>query len=230
MRPINRRIPDPTAKQENVPKTITAAQIFGVPVKFRFPAVPAILGNERGVALVMALVLGLVGMLIISALIYMVGTGTWVSGSKKRYQVALEASHGGLNFFAKEIIQQGVGGTSLSAMGTYGGTFAPVNTDANFNTKLTTIGMYPAAPVDATLTLVFTPPTPDMAVSGTILATNPGNSSLSPHNLVGGGVVAPSSGGGSGQAIPYLFQVDIQGQQSGLITRERARLSAIYAY
>lgn len=199
------------------------------------PAVPAILGNERGVALVMALVLGLVGMLIISALIYMVGTGTWVSGSKKRYQVALEASHGGLNFFAKEITQQGVGGTSLSAMGTYGGIFAPVASNADFSTKMTTTGRigdagYPVSNPDTTLTLAFTPPTPNMAVSGTILATNLGNSSLSPHNLVGGGVIAPSSGGGSGQAIPYLFQMDIQGQQSGLITRERARLSAIYAY
>lgn len=188
-----------------------------------------ILRNEKGVALVMALVLGLAGMLIISALIYMAGTGTWISGSKKRYQVALDASHGGLNFFAKEVIQRGVGGTNLSTMGTYGGIFAPVSTDASFAAKLTTSGTYPATPVDAILTLTFTVPSPNIAINNVILNTNRGNSGTSQNILVGGGVVNSNSGTVTPQHIPYMFQTDVQGQ-SVLGTQERARLSGIYAY
>lgn len=218
MRLRNPRLPDKNSSQ-----FATAARLFEAPAKLS-----AILGNERGVALVMALVLGLVGMLMITAILYMVGTGTWTSGSKKRYLTALEASHGGMNFFTKEIIQNGVAGTSLSAMGTYGGLLAP-GPDVNFANKLTTTGVYPATPVDATLTLTFQAPTPNIIVNATILSTNRGNSGTSQNVLVGGGVVSNSSGTVTPQHIPYLFQTDIQGQ-SAVNPRERARLSAVYAY
>lgn len=208
MRLMNRRIPDPPSASRPT---------------------SAILGNERGVALVMALVLGLIGMLMIASLLYMAGTGIWTSGSKKRYQEALESSHGGMNFFAKEIIQRGLGGTPLSAMGNYNGVLTPLITDANFTAKLTTTGVYPAIPADATLTLTFTAPTPNIIVNTTILSTSRGNSGTSENVLVGGGVVSNSSGTVTPQHFPYLFQTEIQ-SQSVTGTRERANLSAIYAY
>ena len=183
--------------------------------------------------MVMALILGLIGMLMMASLLYMAGTGIWTGGSKKRYQTALEASYGGMDFFAKEIIQNGLGGTALSAMGTYNGILTQVISDANFIKKLTTSGnvkdgVYPADNPDATLTLIFTPPTPNIIVNTAILSTSPGNSSTSSNVLVGGGVVN-TLGGGNSQHIPYLFQTDIQGQ-SALNSREKARLSGIYAY
>lgn len=223
MRLMNRIIPDFSAQKE-------------------YPPRPAILGNEKGVALVMALVLGLVGMLMITAILYLVGTGTWTSGSKKRYQTALEASHGGMTFFAKEIIQNGIAGTSLSAMGAmYNGMLTYVTNDADFKTKLTTTGYpgYPGYPVavgdnvvtkpDATMTLLFTAPTPNINVNAVILSTSQGNSGTSQNVLVGGGVVSNNSGTVTPQHMPYLFQTDIQAQ-SALSSREKARLSAIYAY
>lgn len=186
--------------------------------------------------MVMALVLGLIGMLMIASLLYMAGTGIWTSGSKKRYQTALEASYGGMNFFAKEIIQRGLGGTTLSAMGTYEGTLDPLTliADADFTAKLTTTGdvndgVYPADTVDATLTLIFTAPTPNILVNTGILTTSRGNSGTSANVLVGGGVVSNSSGTVTPQHIPYLFQTEIQGQ-SAANPRERARLSGTYAY
>ncbi|MEW6595223.1 MAG: hypothetical protein AB1413_10175 [Thermodesulfobacteriota bacterium] len=194
----------------------------------------AILGNERGIALVMALVLGLIGMLMITAIIYMVGTGTWIGGSKKRYQTALNASHGGMNFFAREIIQRVVGGATLSSLGTFGGILTPVASDANFTTKLTTTGRigdagYPVDNPDATLTFIFTAPTPTMTVNTAIVGASRGNSGTSSNVLVGGGVVNTGSGTVTPQHIPYLYQTDIQ-SQSGVFARERARLSSIYAY
>jgi len=198
------------------------------------PRFPVILGSERGVALVMALILGLIGMLMIASLLYMAGTGIWTSGSKKRYQTALEASHGGMNFFVKELLQRGLGGDTLSGMGTYGGILAPVVTDANFTAKLTTTGdisdgAYPADTEDAALTLAFAAPTPNIIVNTAILSTSRGNSGTSSNVLVGGGVVSNSSGTVIPQHIPYLFQVEIQGQGAGF-SRERAKLSTIYAY
>lgn len=230
MRLINRRISDPPSAS----RPTAAARLFGIPNMLRLPATPAILNNERGVALVMALVLGLIGMLMIASLLYMANTGIWTSGSKKRYQEALEASRGGMDFFAKEIIQNGVGGTTLSSMGNYGGVLTQNISNGNFTAKLTTTGRlgvagYPADNPDVTLALAFPAPTPNVTVTNVILNTNRGNSGTSTNVLVGGGVVSNSSGTVTPQHIPYLFQTETQGQRA-TGPRERARLSAVYAY
>jgi len=211
------------------------ARLFGVPAALRLPATPSILGSERGVALVMALILGLVGMLMMASLLYMAGTGIWTSGSKNRYQAALESAHGGLIFFAKEIIQRGVGGATLTSMVTPGGILTAVIIDADFTKKLTTtgslgVGAYPPATanLDATLTLAFAAPSPNMIVNTTILSTSRGNSGTSANVLVGGGVVNNNSGTVTPQHIPYLYQIGIQAQSVNI--QENARLSSIYVY
>jgi hypothetical protein len=73
---------------------MTLTRFSKLSIALRLPAVPSILGNEKGIALITALLLGLVGMLMIASLLYMTGTGIWISGSKIRYQAALESSHG----------------------------------------------------------------------------------------------------------------------------------------
>lgn len=216
------------ARMTGAPISITAARPVRVPTVLRVPATPSILDNERGIALITALVLGLIGMLMIASLLYMVGTGIWTSGSKTRYQRALESSHGGLIFFTKEIIRRGVGGATLSSMGTYGGILNPLATDANFTAKLMTTGSYSATNPDATLTLQFAAPNPNMIINATIVNTTNGNSGTSSNVLVGGGVVSNNSGTVIPQHIPYLYQTEIQAQSS--TTQENARLSAIYAY
>jgi hypothetical protein len=52
------------------------------------------LRNERGIALAMILVLAAVSLAIMAALIYMITTGTQVSGMQKRYRTALDAGVG----------------------------------------------------------------------------------------------------------------------------------------
>jgi hypothetical protein len=179
----------------------------------------------------MALILGLIGMLMVGSLLYMAGTGIWVSGSKNRYQAALESAHGGLSFFAKEIIQRGVGGATLASMGTYGGILTAL--DPDFATKLTTtgslgVGGYPANNPDVTLTFPSVAPNPNMVVNSTVLSTSRGNSGTSSNVLVGGGVVSNNSGTVTPQHIPYLYETEIQAQSVN--SQENARLSAIYAY
>ena len=54
-----------------------------------------LLSTERGIALVMILVLSAIALAIMAGLIYMITTGTQVSGMQKRYKTALEAGVGG---------------------------------------------------------------------------------------------------------------------------------------
>lgn len=231
MRLINRHKIHATPQNGHAPRSIKEK----VPTALRrLRPLPGLLGNEKGMALVMALVLGLIGMLMITAILYMVGTGTWIGGAKKRYQTALSASHGGMLFFAREIVQRGVGGETLGSLGDYGGVLAQSVSDADFSTKLTTTGRigdagYPVDNPDVTLTFPFTAPTPNMIVNAAIVSTSRGNSGTSGNVLVGGGVVNNSSGTVTPQHIPYLYQTEIQGQ-SAANTRERATLSGIYVY
>jgi len=202
--------------------------------RMRYCTYERTLGNERGMALVMALILGVIGMLMLASVLYVVRTGAWTSGSKKRYQEALASAHGGMSFFAKEIIQRGVSGTALSDMGTYNGMLTQVITSTDFTKKLTTTGIrgdgtYPNGAVDMNLTLTFPAPNPNMVVGTTILSTSRGNSGTSSNVLVGGGVVNNAGGTIAPQHIPYLFQIDIQAR-SAINTRENAWLSTVYAY
>jgi hypothetical protein len=189
--------------------------------------------NEKGIALVSALILAAVGMLMTASLLVMVGTGTWFSGSKNRYQKALSAAHGSMNFFAREVVQQGLRGNGVNTLGNYGGLLTPAITDARFATKLTTSGnitdaVYPNDPIDATTTFTF-PDAPNMAVNSVILSASRGNSSMSANRLGGGGVVFNQSGTVTPQHIPYIYQTDSQ-TQDPVFTIESARLSSIYAY
>ncbi len=237
MRPSNRNTPDNPIPPKSPPRSAAARWLGGdITIARRLRATPPIVGNERGVALVMALVLGLVGMLIITALLYMVGTGTWLSGSQKRYQATLEATQGGMSFFVHEIMQRCLGGETLGSLGSYNGLLTQGNGDAIFNYKLTTPGVagdatgYPATTPDVTMTFLFASPTPNMTVDATILGTTIGNSGKVQTPLGSGGAGDPNTGDAIiPPHVPYLFHTEIQGQ-SAVSSREKANLSGIYAY
>jgi hypothetical protein len=53
------------------------------------------LRNEKGIALVMILILAAIALAIMAGLIYMITSGTQISGMQKRYKTALEAGVGG---------------------------------------------------------------------------------------------------------------------------------------
>lgn len=63
--------------------------------------------NEKGIALVMVLILSLIGLAIVSALMFMLTQGTRVSGVHKIFRTADEAGLGGANLTA-EFIDQNV--------------------------------------------------------------------------------------------------------------------------
>lgn len=66
------------------------------------------LRDEEGIALVTALMFTMLALVISMALLYMVTTGIRTSGALKRYKTALDATYGGTELFAKEIINKGL--------------------------------------------------------------------------------------------------------------------------
>jgi Tfp pilus assembly protein PilX len=74
-----------------------------------------LLYDERGVALVMALVLSLIVLATVSAMLYLATQGTVMSGFQKRYQTAQEAAKGGVELATKEIISKTIAKAVVSA-------------------------------------------------------------------------------------------------------------------
>jgi hypothetical protein len=63
-----------------------------------------LLANQKGIALVTALLLTLISLTIVMYLFYMITAGVKLSGANKRYKTALEASYGATDLIIKEII------------------------------------------------------------------------------------------------------------------------------
>lgn len=64
--------------------------------------------NEKGIALVMVLILALIGLAIVSALLYMMTQATTMSGAQKFYRTAEEASYGGMELSTGYIAGMGL--------------------------------------------------------------------------------------------------------------------------
>jgi len=62
--------------------------------------------NQKGIALVTALMLTLISLTIVMYLLYMITSGAKQSGANKRYRTALEASYGATDLMVKEVLPQ----------------------------------------------------------------------------------------------------------------------------
>jgi hypothetical protein len=63
-----------------------------------------VLNNEKGIALVTALLLTLIALVIVAALMYLVTTGIQLSAAGKRYKNVVDAGYGGVSVTVNEII------------------------------------------------------------------------------------------------------------------------------
>jgi len=61
--------------------------------------------GERGIALITTLVLGLIALVIIAALMFILVSGTQISGISKRYTGALEAAKGSTEYIIQRILE-----------------------------------------------------------------------------------------------------------------------------
>jgi hypothetical protein len=197
--------------------------------------------NERGIAMVMALVLSLLALTIISALVFFVTQGTSISGFQKRYQTAQEAAKGGIEIFTKEIITETFKGNLTSLISTYASTISLGSPSSCLLTKLTNpttswpsscsntlIDLKPPFS-DITFRLSGVTPQPDFDVFIKIVDTIEGNTDISGLDLEGMGVVESGSGMITPAQAPYMYRVELQAERTSS-TNERANFSVLYGY
>jgi hypothetical protein len=201
-----------------------------------------ILRNEKGMALLMSLMLTMIALAITMALFYMITWHTKLSAAHKQYKTAIEASHGGVEIFAKQIIPQvfaNMTGASLTAQ--FPGINLVPSSGNCLLTKLTTptSGWGSAcgtdtAPFDPTkksdVTLTLQGKQSSYKVYTKIVDTVPGNSDTSGYDLLDSGSgVAGMSPGVSPKHMPAKYRIEVQGQ-TAVNPKEKAKLSVLYAY
>ena len=207
------------------------------------------LKNEKGIALVMVIVLSAISLALMAALVYMIMSQTEISGVQKRYKTAQEAGLGGTAVAYQLIAVRGAALTGLPALwqyttvtpsnctgtssGTpYTGIFAKIMTPSTSWTNCST-----SLTIDPDIAL--TDPTSydmrfDLGIGTTyrvyakIVDTVEGNSG-GDEGLLKSGVVAANSGEVTVQSKPYLYTIEMVAQ-SATNPQERAKLSILYQY
>lgn len=215
-----------------------------------------LLRNERGVALVTALMLTLMSLVIIMVVLYLVNQGTRLSSAQKRYQNSLEATYGGLELTMRdilpELVKTAVDSPSLVSFQTDIGTIESrlgmvdlkvsdesdclrqklsLSTDQWTSCADERRTENPKIFPDMAFVLKDAEGDPEFKVNAKIIDTRQGITNTSNVNLFTGGVTAGSDSGiqGPGTVSPYLYTVEIEGERQSN-PDEQAAISVLYAY
>ncbi len=214
-----------------------------------------LLKNERGISLMLVLILSCIALSIITGLIYMITSGTQISGMQKRYDTALKAGMGGIDATYQIVALRG-DTSATSSLFSELAVLNPVITTpgtcvTSATSNCTVIGSYTGiatkfhlqtdcwAGCDSSLTIdpnnatsydmMFDLGTAPNAyrVYAKIVDTVLGNSAGS-EGLIKGGVVL-STGEINVSSIPYLYTIELESQNQ-TNPAERAKLSILYQY
>lgn len=194
--------------------------------------------NEKGIALVMILILSAIALAIMAGLIYMITSGTQISGMQKRYKTALEAGKGGTDVIYQLIAARGDPNIPIT---NFLITASNVGLVDCLTPKLNSATNNWPAVCSSTLTIdpntqssydmrfdLGASPFPTYTVYGKIVDTVEGNSG-GDEGLVGKGVVSSGSGEVTVVSRPYLYTIEVDAQNSANPS-ERAKLSILYQY
>lgn len=189
--------------------------------------------NEKGIALVMTLVVSAIALAIMAGLIYMITAGTQISGIQKRYKTALEAGVGGAGVAYEYISRRG----AASALYTFSPGVTEQCRTLKLNQRTNNWGACPANansiainPGDnTTYDWTFDLGTdPTYRVYAKIVDTIDGNSG-GDEGLLKSGVVSSGTGEVTVVSMPYLYTIEIDAQNAAN-PAERAKLSILYQY
>jgi hypothetical protein len=205
------------------------------------------LRSEKGIVLVVVLVLAAVALALMTAMIYMITIGTQTSGLQKRYKTALEAGIGGGTVFCQLITARGDKSNIGTASLTNFYVTTPANCSGTISSSLTTTTglaaklLTPSKTwVNCDKTLSIDPKlntTYDMqmdlgtyTVYAKIVSTTDGNT-VDDTGLTNTGVGDTNSGLVAVTPISYLYAVEVVSENSNT-TRidERAKLSILYQF
>ncbi len=215
--------------------------------------------NEKGVALVMVIIIALIGLVMVSTLLFMVTQGTRISGAQKVFRTTDEAGLGGAQI-ATQVIRDNIynakSGADLSPITSTFVTvaFSYTNADQCLKQKLTLSRgtwdtaspnyFWPACTgarataidadqmADFTFTLPGVAPGQTFTVYTKILDTVKGNteeSGLGAGKLGGSGVVSSMEGEITPPATPSLYRIEVQAQNTNS-PEQRSKYSVLYAY
>ncbi len=198
------------------------------------------LGNERGVALILVLMIATIALAVTATLLYIISVNSRMTGIEKRYESALDAGEA-VTGVASDIIGQrfditdtghhyvlpGAGFTPNPLMTTASGCWQakmysntanwPVGCDADFNVSQSSYDFH-----------YTTGGAPSFDVYAKIINTVAGNSAPD-LGLRKNGVVAASPGDLAVPSRPYMYMIEVAAiNQSN--PSERARVSMLYQY
>jgi len=195
-----------------------------------------LLRNEKGITLVIVLILSLVALATISSLIFMIITGTQLSGLQKRYKTSLEAGMGGADVTYQVISARGDPNIGLINFSIPAENVGGVNC---LSSKLNNSTSAWNAACDNTLTInpdnintydvtfeLGMNPTWDIYTK--IVDTVEGNSGAD-LGLVKTGVVSAGTGEVPVVSMPYLYTLEAYSENQN-DPSERAQLSILYQY
>ncbi|MEK6691231.1 MAG: hypothetical protein AABY78_08040 [Nitrospirota bacterium] len=213
----------------------------------------SLLSTEKGIALVMVLILSAIALAIMAGLIYMIVSGTQISGIQKRYKTALEAGIGGADITYQFIKLRGETTstnsfkTLLNTFGLYSDYTTPgacTGTNmlgASFTGLAAKLNAPTSTWVNCDSSLTITPGTtstyditfqlgtgPTYTVYSKIVDTVEGNSG-GDEGLLKSGVVISNPGEVAVKSIPYLYTIEIDAENTAN-SAERAKLSVLYQY
>jgi len=193
--------------------------------------------NNKGIALMMVLVLSAISLVIMAGLIYMLTTGTQLSGSQKRYETAVEAGTGGADVIYQMIAARGDPNIPLTNFLITASNVGGVDC---LTPKLNNpTSSWPAACSNSVTIDSNTQSTYDMRfdlgggafptyrVFAKIVDTVAGNSG-GDTGLLKSGVVS-STGDVSVISVPYLYTIEVDAENQANPS-ERAKLSILYEY
>ncbi|GFE58275.1 type IV pilus minor pilin PilX [Geobacter sp. AOG1] len=188
-----------------------------------------------------ALMFTLISLGIIMALLQMVLMGTKMSASQKTYRNSLEASYGGVELVAKEIIPQLFGNYSNGSRAlnsTFGSSSQiSLSLSASLKDKLakdtnnwpSTANKIPDAKISPDMTFKLAGTNGNFMVYNKVVDTVTGNSDVSGRDLDPGIGVAGSGSGIAPKHSPHLITIEVQGERE-TNPKEKAMLSVLYAY
>jgi hypothetical protein len=207
--------------------------------------------NEKGIALVMVLLLSAIALVIMAALIYMLTTGTQISGIQKRYETASEAGMGGTDITYQLIGLRGDAARTASFLGDIAALTPVITTPAtctgtnSSGTTFTGLAAKINSPsstwagcnnsmvinpnTGTTYDMVFTLGTvPTYNVYSKIVDTVEGNSA-GDEGLINNRVVDSNSGEIRVMSYPYLYTIEVDAENTANPS-ERAKYSILYLY
>lgn len=185
--------------------------------------------NDKGIALVTALILSLLALVIATATIYMLLQGTEVSGLKKRYTSALGASKGATEATALIISLSGSIPSDLAGITT-------VSNPSCFDKKLTNRKVdWGVCDTGETISSSSYDIKFDLTAYGgyeayaKIVDTVPGNTLIG-ESLEVKGVVSGQSGYiKNPTVVPYMYRLEVMGENPDNRETDSAEITALYA-